>query len=126
MRIQGITIPDSKRLVISLTEIYGIGPTRAAEILAQVKVSPDEKAENLSEDQERQIRDLVEAFTIEGDLRREKQANIQRLKDIGSYRGKRHSGGYPVRGQRTKTNQRTRKGNKRSTMGSGRRKLEKK
>jgi small subunit ribosomal protein S13 len=126
MRIQGITIPDNKRLVIALTEIYGIGKIRAAEILGEVGISEDEHATNLSEDQEKQIRDLVEGFTIEGDLRRQKQANIQRLKEIGSYRGKRHAGNYPVRGQRTKTNQRTSKGNKRSTMGSGKRKLEKK
>jgi small subunit ribosomal protein S13 len=126
MRIQGITIPNNKRLVIALTEIYGIGPTRAANILDDLKISLDEKAENLSDDQEKAIRESVESFTVEGDLRREKQSNIQRLKDIGSYRGKRHAGGYPVRGQRTKTNQRTRKGNRRSTMGSGRRKLEKK
>jgi len=125
MRIQGITIPDDKRLVISLTEIYGIGPTRSANILAQVGVSEDEKAKNLNEDQERQIRELVEAFTIEGDLRREHQANIQRLKEIGSYRGTRHAKRLPVRGQRTKTNSRTLKGAKK-TMGSGRRKLEKK
>ena len=126
MRIQGITIPDNKRLIISLTEIYGIGPKRAKDILAEVSVSEDERAANLTDDQEKQIRELVEAFTIEGDLRREKQANIQRLKDIGSYRGKRHAGNYPVRGQRTKTNQRTQKGNRRSTMGSGRKKLDKK
>jgi len=126
MRIQGITIPDNKRLVIALTEIYGIGPKRSADILAEVSVSEDEKAANLTDDQEKQIRELVEAFTIEGDLRREKAGNIQRLKDIGSYRGRRHAGSYPVRGQRTKTNQRTRKGNRRSTMGSGRKKLDKK
>ena len=126
MRIQGITIPDDKRLVIALTEVYGIGPTRSADILDQLSIDHDERAKNLTDDQEKAIRELVEAFTVEGDLRREKQANIQRLKDIGSYRGKRHAGSYPVRGQRTKTNQRTRKGNKRSTMGSGRRKLEKK
>ena len=126
MRIQGITIPDNKRLVIALTEIYGIGPKRSSDILREVSVSEDERATNLTDDQEKQIRELVEAFTIEGDLRREAQANIQRLKDIGSYRGKRHAGSYPVRGQRTKTNQRTRKGNRRSTMGSGRKKLDKK
>ena len=126
MRVQGITIPDNKRLVISLTEVYGIGRTRASDILKQVGVSEDERAKNLTEDQEKQIRELIEGFTIEGDLRRAKAGNIQRLKDIGSYRGKRHAGSYPVRGQRTKTNQRTRKGNRRSTMGSGRRKLDKK
>lgn len=126
MRIQGITIPDNKRLIISLTEVYGIGPGRAADILEKVSISQDERAKNLNDDQEKAIRELVEAFTIEGDLKREQQGNIQRLKDIGSYRGKRHAGNYPVRGQRTKTNQRTQKGNRRSTMGSGRKKLDKK
>lgn len=126
MRIQGITIDDNMRLIISLTAVYGIGPNIAADILDALGISHDERAKNLTDEQETQIRELVDGFTTEGDLRREKQANIQRLKDIGSYRGKRHAGNYPVRGQRTKTNQRTRKGNKRSTMGSGRRKLEKK
>lgn len=126
MRVQGINIPDEKRLIIALTEVYGVGQTRSKQILKLVNVSEDERAKNLTEDQEKQIRELIEDFTIEGDLRRETQANIQRLKEIGSYRGKRHAGGYPVRGQRTKTNQRTRKGNRRSTMGSGRRKLDKK
>lgn len=126
MRIQGITIDDNKRLIVALTAVYGIGPNRAQDVLDKVGVSVDERAKNLSEDQEKQIRELIDEYTTEGDLRREQQANIQRLKDIGSYRGKRHAGGYPVRGQRTKTNQRTRKGNKRSTMGSGKRKLEKK
>ena len=78
MRIQGITIPDNKRLIISLTEIYGVGPTRAKNILSDLSISEDERAKNLTDDQEKKIRALVEEFTIEGDLKREQQANIQR------------------------------------------------
>jgi small subunit ribosomal protein S13 len=126
MRIQGITIPDSKRLEIALTEVYGIGRSTAQSILDELNISYDLRPTDLTEDQERQIREAIESQTIEGDLRREVSANIQRLKEIKAYRGIRHARGYPVRGQRTKTNQRTRKGNSRKTMGSGKRKVEKK
>ena len=132
MRIAGITIPDDKRLEIGLTAVYGIGRSRAKEILAQAGVSPDERAKNLSEDDERKIRELVEAFTIEGDLKRQHSANIKRLKDVKAYRGSRHARGLTVRGQKTKTNARTVPSGvgsttrRRVTMGSGRRKVEKK
>lgn len=126
MRIQGITIPDSKRLEISLTTIYGIGRSRAKKILAEAKVEEGTKASALTTDQENSVRELVEAFKIEGDLKRETSANIKRLKDIKAYRGTRHTRRLPVRGQRTKTNSRTIRGNVRKTMGSGKRAVDKK
>ena len=126
MRIQGVTIPDNKRLEVALTSIYGVGRVRARTILDEFSLGYDVKAMELDENTEKKIRERIEEFTIEGDLKREKQGNIQRLKDIQSYRGKRHSTNNPVRGQRTKTNKRTAMGNSRSTMGSGRRKVEKK
>jgi len=125
MRIAGITLPDNKHLVFSLTSVYGIGPTRAKKILAEAKVSENKKAIELSSDEENTIRQLVEAYTIEGDLRRDIAGNVKRLKDIKSYRGSRHAKNLPVRGQRTKTNSRTSRGNVRKTMTSGKRKLEK-
>jgi small subunit ribosomal protein S13 len=125
MRIAGITIPDTKHLSISLTAIYGVGRVRAMEVLKEAGVSPSTKAKDLSAEKEQQIRTLVEAMTIEGDLRREVGGNVKRLKDIKAYRGLRHLKGLPARGQRTKTNSRTVRGNVRKTMGSGRRKLEK-
>jgi len=125
MRIAGITIPDEKHLSIALTSVYGIGPTRAGQVLAEAKVSPTSKVKDLSPDEEQAIRNLIEAFTIEGDLRRDVAGNIKRLKDIKAYRGTRHLKGLPARGQRTKTNSRTVRGNVRRTMGSGKRKLEK-
>ena len=124
MRISGITIPN-KRVVYALTELYGVGPSRAAMICMEAKVDPMKKADELSADEEQKIRGIVETFKIEGDLKREVSQNIKRLKDIGSYRGSRHSKHLPVRGQRTKTNSRTVRGNVRKTMGSGRRKVEK-
>ena len=124
MRISGITIPDEKQLAYALTAVYGIGVPRAKTILADLKIAPTTKATELSTDQENAIREKIEAFRIEGELKREISGNIKRLKDIGSYRGSRHSKRLPVRGQRTKTNARTLKGAKK-TMGSGRRKLEK-
>jgi small subunit ribosomal protein S13 len=126
MRIAGITIPDEKRLEISLTVIHGIGRARAKKILDEHKLDWGTKAKDLSSDQENAIRKSIESFKIEGDLKREKQQHIKRLKDIGSYRGKRHTVHLPVRGQRTKTNSRTVRGNVRKTMSSGRRKAEKK
>ncbi len=124
MRISGINIPDNKQLVYGLTAIYGIGLTRANEILAELKLDPGQKPDSLTPEQENAIREKVEAFTIEGELRRQTAADVRRLKDIGSYRGSRHAKRLPARGQSTKTNARTLKGAKK-TMGSGRRKLEK-
>jgi small subunit ribosomal protein S13 len=125
MRIAGITIPDNKRLEIGLTAIYGIGRPRAHDILALAKVDPAKKPPQVTADEENALRKAVEETgLIEGERRREVSGNIKRLKDIGSYRGLRHSKKLPARGQRTKTNARTLKGVKK-TMGSGRRKLEK-
>ena len=124
MRISGINIPDEKQLAYGLTAVYGIGLARAKEILLSHKISPTVKPPELSTEQENLVRESVEAFTIEGELKREISSNIKRLKDIQSYRGSRHAKRLPVRGQRTKTNARTLKGAKK-TMGSGRRKLEK-
>lgn len=124
MRISGITIPDDKQLAYGLTAVYGVGLSRSKEILSSLMIDPTIKPNNLSVDQENAIREKVESFRIEGDLKRDVSSNIKRLKDIKSYRGSRHSGRLPSRGQRTKTNARTLKGLKK-TMGSGRRKLEK-
>ena len=125
MRIAGVTIPDNKQLSYSLPYIYGIGPTRAKDILKKAGIALTKKATELSAEEEAKVRALAEAYSIEGELRREIGQNIKRLKDIGSWRGNRHSRGLPVRGQRTKTNSRTRRGNVRKTMTSGRRTLEK-
>lgn len=125
MRIAGITLPDHKQLSIALTSVYGIGPTRATKILSEANVAPNRKAPDLSSDEENAIRRLVEAYVIEGDLRRDIAGNVKRLKDIHAYRGSRHAHGLPTRGQRTKTNSRTVRGNVRKTMTSGKRKLEK-
>ncbi|HEY0010519.1 MAG TPA: 30S ribosomal protein S13 [Candidatus Paceibacterota bacterium] len=125
MRIAGVTLPDNKQLAYSLPLIFGIGPTRALEILKEAKVEPTKKGSELSADEEQTIRTLAEGFTIEGELRREVSQNIKRLKDIRSARGVRHERRLPVRAQRTKTNSRTVRGNTRKTMGSGRRTLEK-
>lgn len=125
MRIAGITISDDKHLAVSLTAVYGIGNTRALKVLDEAGVEPTKPAKDLTPDQEKTIRDIVESFTIEGDLRREVAGNIKRLKDIQTYRGSRHMKSLPARGQRSKTNSRTVRGNVRKTMGSGRRKLEK-
>lgn len=125
MRIAGITISDDKQLAYALPHIYGIGATRARDILKKANIATTKKGSELSSDEEQQLRALAEAFTIEGELRREIGQNIKRLKDIRSARGARHERGLPVRGQRTKTNSRTRRGNTRKTMTSGRRTLEK-
>ena len=124
MRISGINIPDNKQLAFGLTAVHGIGRTRAAEILAELKIDAFAKPADLSPELENAVREKVESFTIEGELRRKVSADIKRLKDISSYRGSRHQKRLPARGQRTKTNARTLKGVKK-TMGSGRRKLEK-
>ena len=125
MRISGVTIPDNKQLAYALPLIFGIGPTRALDILKKVGVPPNKKGGELTSDEEQKIRSLAEGFVIEGELRREIGQNIKRLKDIRSARGERHARGLPVRNQRTKTNSRTRRGNTRKTMTSGRRTLEK-
>ena len=120
-RIAGVNIPDNKRIEIALTYIYGIGRTLSSKILEQTKISPDLRAGKLTPDQLGKLKDVVEkSYKIEGDLRRERMINIKRLKDIACYRGIRHTRGLPVRGQRTKTNTRTVRGNVRKTMGSGR------
>ena len=124
MRILGITIPNEKRLDVGLTTLYGIGTATATKILKQVKVDPATKAKDLTIDQENEIRKLIEERTIEGNLKREIAANIKRLKDIKAYRGVRHMRRLPVKGQRTKTNSRTVRGNTRKTAGSGKRKVE--
>lgn len=127
MRVAGINIPDNKRLEIGLTELYGVGRMAALSILKKAKVDAGKKAPELSADEEAKLRKIIESeYRIEGDLKREVAANIKRLKDIKCYRGLRHIKQLPCRGQRTKTNSRTRRGNVRKTMGSGKRKLEKK
>jgi small subunit ribosomal protein S13 len=112
-RISGINIPDNKHLVISLTSIYGIGRSRASNICNRVGVSPATKVKSLSDVQIEHIREEVSKYVVEGDLRREVAMNIKRLMDLGCYRGLRHRRGLPVRGQRTRTNARTRKGPRR-------------
>lgn len=124
MRISGITIPN-KRLVFALTELYGVGESRSRMICEKAGIDAMKKADELTPEEENKIRGIIETFKIEGDLKREVSQNIKRLKDIGAYRGTRHQRRLPVRGQRTKTNSRTVRGNVRKTMGSGRRKVEK-
>ena len=114
-RISGIDLPRDKRIEVALTYIYGIGPSRAAEVLAQTGIDPDTRVKDLTEEQEALLRDTIEhKYLIEGDLRRETAMNIKRLSEIGCYRGVRHRRGLPVHGQRTKTNARTRKGPKKT------------
>ncbi len=114
-RIAGVDIPKQKRGVIALTYIFGIGKSRALEILEKAKVSADTKVSEWNDDEIGRIRDVVSSYKIEGELRSENQLNIKRLMDIGCYRGIRHRSGLPLRGQRTKNNSRTRKG-KRKTV----------
>ena len=110
-RIAGVDLPREKRVEIGLTYIYGIGNTKAKEILAKTGINPDTRVKDLAEEDVAKLRDYIGAnYTVEGDLRREVQLNIKRLVEIGCYRGVRHRKGLPVRGQRTKTNARTRKG----------------
>ncbi|PNQ75403.1 30S ribosomal protein S13 [Hanstruepera neustonica] len=113
-RIAGVDIPKNKRGVISLTYIYGIGKSRAKEILATAKVDESTKVQDWTDDEIGNIREAVGSFTIEGELRSETQLNIKRLMDIGCYRGIRHRAGLPLRGQRTKNNSRTRKGRRKT------------
>ena len=109
-RIAGVDIPNDKRVVISLTYIYGIGDSLAEKILNDINISVDTRVKDLTEEELTKIRNEVSKYKLEGDLRREVSLNIKRLTEIGSYRGKRHRAGLPVRGQSTKTNARTRKG----------------
>ncbi|HEX9136125.1 MAG TPA: 30S ribosomal protein S13 [Nitrospirota bacterium] len=119
-RIAGVDLPKDKKIEIALTYIYGIGPTSARKILAEAGVDPNSKSGNLTESDIVKIRAILDrSYTVEGDLRRDVTMHIKRLMDIGSYRGLRHRKGLPARGQRTKTNARTRKGPKKSAM-SGR------
>lgn len=126
-RIEGVDLPRNKRVEIGLTYIYGIGPTRAREILNAAQVDPDVRIKDLTDSQVAALREYInQSYKVEGDLRREVQLNIKRLMEIGSYRGLRHRRNLPVRGQRTKTNARTRKGPKRTVAGRGRRRGAKK
>ena len=114
-RISGIDLPRDKRIEVALTYIYGIGPARAAKVLEKTGIDADTRVKDLTEEQEAALREAIEqGYTIEGDLRREVAMNIKRLSEIGCYRGLRHRRGLPVRGQRTKTNARTRKGPKKT------------
>lgn len=124
MRISGITIPDNMQLEFGLTAVYGIGRARANTILQELAIDASVKPTELSTEQENAVREKIESYTIEGELKRTIAGNVKRLKDIQSYRGSRHAKRLPARGQRTKTNARTLKGAKK-TMGSGKRKLEK-
>lgn len=127
VRIAGVNIPENKKINIALTYIYGIGHPLARKILISTKVNAEKRAGSLTPQEVNQLREAIEKqYKVEGELRREITLDIKRLKDIGSYRGTRHKRGLPVRGQRTKTNSRTRRGNVRKTMTSGKRKLEKK
>ena len=125
MRISGINLPENKRLEIALTAVYGVGRPRALKIIKKLGLNAGMKTTELTADDENGIRREIELFKVEGDLKREVGQNIKRLKDIKAYRGTRHTKHLPARGQRTKTNSRTVRGNVRRTMGSGRRKTEK-
>lgn len=126
MRILGITIPEKKRLDIGLTALFGVGRTTAQKTLKKLNIDPATKPSELTMDQENAIRQELESTKIEGNLKRDISSSIKRLKDIKSYRGVRHMKSLPARGQRTKTNSRTVRGNVRKTMSSGRRKTDKK
>lgn len=126
-RIAGVTIPDNKHIDIALTYVYGIGRTTARAILVSAKVNPEKRTTEISPQELTRIREIIEKqHRVEGDLRRDIATNIKRLKDINAYRGTRHMRGLPLRGQRTRTNSRTRRGNVRHTMASGKRTLDKK
>ncbi|MEW6029833.1 MAG: 30S ribosomal protein S13 [Chloroflexota bacterium] len=126
-RIEGVDLPRNKRVEVGLTYLYGIGPTRARQILAAARVSPDTRIKDLTESEVAALREFISKnYKVEGDLRREVQLNIKRLVEIGSYRGLRHRRNLPVRGQRTRTNSRVRKGPKKTVAGRGRRRGTKK
>ena len=121
-RIEGVDLPRSKRIEVGLTYIFGIGQTRAKEIIVETNVNPDTRVKDLTEKDVSAIREYItKNYQVEGDLRRDVQMNIKRLVEIGCYRGLRHRRGLPVHGQRTKTNARTRKGPKKTVAGRGRR-----
>jgi small subunit ribosomal protein S13 len=122
-RIAGVNIPDQKQIEVALTYIYGIGRSLSRKILEETKINPQARASELTSEQINQLKEIIEKnYKIEGELKREVMMNIKRLKDIGCWRGLRHLKGLPVRGQRTRTNSRTRRGNVRKTVGSGKRK----
>lgn len=126
MRLVGINIPDNKRVEVALTYIYGVGPWRAREIVGKANIDNSKKAKDLTPEELTKIKTLIEdSFKIEGELRQALRQNINRLKNIKSYRGSRHAKRLPARGQRTKTNSRTIRGNVRVTAGSGKKKLTK-
>lgn len=121
VRIAGLVLPQNKRIEIALGYLYGIGRSQANKILAATKISPDTRTNALTEEEVNKLREFIEKnYKVEGDLKRDVFSNIKRLKEIGAYRGTRHARGLPARGQRTKTNSRTVRGNTRRTMGSGR------
>ncbi len=125
MRLLGITVPDNKRVEVALTYFYGIGPTLSRATLTATKIDPNKKAKDLDPEELNKIKSWMEKnYRVEGELRQEVRRNIQRLKELSTYRGLRHSKRLPVRGQRTKTNSRTVRGNVRKTAGSGRRKVD--
>ena len=124
-RIAGINIPLNKRVEVGLTYIYGIGRSTSNHLLAEVGIEPDRKVRDLTDDEVVKLREAIESIPVEGDLRRERSQNVKRLQEIGCYRGLRHRRGLPVRGQRTKTNARTRKGPRRQQV-AGRKKATKK
>lgn len=117
MRIVGVTIPDEKRVDIALSYIYGIGRKNVVDVLKKAEVAPEKRAKTLTEDEIKRLTKVLEVYKIEGDLKAEIAANIRRLRDIGSYRGIRHARGLPTRGQRTRSNARTKRG-KRVTIGA--------
>jgi small subunit ribosomal protein S13 len=126
-RIEGVDLPRDKRVEVGLTYLYGIGRNRAMQVLTATGIQPSLRVRDLTEEQVTAIRDYIgQSYTVEGDLRREEQMNIKRLIEIGCYRGLRHRRGLPVRGQRTRTNSRTRKGPKKTVAGRGRRRGAKK
>ena len=121
IRISGVNIPDEKCIDISLTYIYGIGLSTSKKVLAELGIDPMTRSKNVSEKDVNRLRDVIEKdYSVEGELRHERKMNVRRLQEVGCYRGSRHKKGLPSRGQRTKTNNRTVRGNKRITMGSGR------
>lgn len=123
IRIAGVNLPDNKRIEVALTYIYGIGLSTSQKILNDLSISPDVRAKDMPSEDANRLRDMIEKkYRVEGELRHIVKTNIKRLKEIGCYRGTRHQKGLPVRGQRTKTNTRTVRGNVRKTMGSGRKK----
>lgn len=125
MRLVGINIPDNKRIEVALTYIYGVGPFSAGKILESAKIEPSKKAKDLTPQETNRLKEIIEKNNkIEGELRQLIKQNVSRLKDISAYRGLRHARKLPVRGQRTKTNSRTVRGNVRKTVGSGKRKAD--